>query len=132
MARSSCFTDYQNCIGDPFDIINNLNCAVDLARCLKDAISGADLSALDETPPQPEGGGGRRETEGNFAGGGTVERPPVNVEDGSDISSGGAGGGEMMTMPSDAALARLPAETADAVRESINLINALRSLARSV
>ena len=129
MAKSKCFTDYQNCIGDPLDIINNLNCAVDLGRCLKDAISGADLSALDETPPQPEGGGGRHETEGNFGGGGTVERPPV--VGGGAIRSAGAGAGDMMTMPSDTALARLPAETADAVRDSVNFINALRSMARA-
>jgi hypothetical protein len=129
MARSACFTDYYNCIGDPDDILNNLNCAADLLGCLREVVLGADLSALDETPPQPEGGGGRHETEGNFGGGGTLERPPVDMGGGGGIRSGGAGGGEMMRMPSDAALARLPADTADAVRDSVNLINALRSLA---
>ena len=119
MSKSKCFTDYSNCIGDPLDILNNLNCAADLRGCLREVVMGADLSVLDEPPgAEPPSGGGIRGAE--FGGGATaVERPPTGVA---------AASVDMLRMPTAEALARLPETKANAVRDSINIINALRGL----
>ena len=44
MAKSKCFRDYERCVTNQTnDWIDNLDCAVDLAACIKDRLGLSDF-----------------------------------------------------------------------------------------